>query len=119
MLIPTIAHILAYQKPKTIIHISPFRFLAGYQSAMASAAFRKRDIESSLCVFSGWDITSDGALPEALRDKNNIPSLLFLNLDAANNLFNTFSDVFKSWVDVIDKIVINEVHTILSEMNFC
>jgi superfamily II DNA helicase RecQ len=117
-IIPTIARQLANQKSKTIIHVSPFRFLAGYQFAMASAAFEKLSLKSSICVFSGRDITSDGPLPEELRDKDNLPSLLFLNLDAVSNLFKYFSEVLKSWVDVLDRIVIDEVHTILSEMNF-
>ncbi|KAI2495231.1 hypothetical protein MHU86_19285 [Fragilaria crotonensis] len=42
-IIPTIARNLANHKSKTIIHISPFRFLAGYQFAMASAAFEMRN----------------------------------------------------------------------------
>ena len=117
-IIPTIARHLASQKSKTIIHVSPFRFLVSYQFAMASAAFKKLDLNLSICVFSGRDITSDGALLEELRDKDNLPSLLFLNLDALNNLFKYFSKVFKSWMDVVDKIVIDEVHTILSEISF-
>jgi hypothetical protein len=40
-IIPTIARYLANQKPKTIIHVSPYRFLAGYQFAMTSTAFEK------------------------------------------------------------------------------
>ena len=52
-IIPTIARILANHKPKTIIHISPFRFLAGYQFAMASAAFKKLGIESNFVFFPG------------------------------------------------------------------
>jgi superfamily II DNA helicase RecQ len=117
-IIPTIARILANQKAKTIIHVSPFRFLAGYQFAMTSAALDKLALKSSICVFTGRDITSEGALPEELRDTENLPSLLFLNLDAMNNLFKFFSEVIKSWVKVVDKIVIDEAHTILSEMSF-
>ncbi len=52
-IIPTIARQLANQKPKTIIHVTPFRFLAGYQFAMASAAFEKLSLKSSICVFFG------------------------------------------------------------------
>jgi hypothetical protein len=33
-------------------------------------------------------------------------------------LFTYFFEVFTSWVDVVDKIVIDEAHTILSEMSF-
>jgi hypothetical protein len=84
---------------------------------MASATFEKLSLNSSICVFSGQDI-SDGVLPEELWEKDNLPSLLFLNLDAMNNLFKCFSEELKSWVNVIDKIVIDEVHTILSEMSF-
>ena len=50
-IVPTIARLLANHKSKTIIHISPFRFLAGYQFAMASDAFRKLSLQSSICVF--------------------------------------------------------------------
>ena len=117
-IIPTIARHLANQKSKTIIHVSPFRFLASYQFAMASAAFKKLSLDSNICGFSGRDVTSDGLLPEELRDKDNLPSLLFLNLDAIYNLFKYFPEVFKSWVDVVDKIVIDEGHTILAEMSF-
>ncbi len=41
-----------------------------------------------------------------------------MNLDAVSYLFKYFSEVFKSWVEVVDKIVIDEVHTIFSEMSF-
>jgi hypothetical protein len=85
---------------------------------MTSAALDKLALKSSICVFTGRDITSEGALPEELRDTENLPSLLFLNLDAMNNLFKFFSEVIKSWVEVVDKIVIDEAHTILSEMSF-
>ena len=117
-IIPTIARILANQTSKTIIHVSPFRFLAGYQFAMATAAFEKVGLNTNICVFSGRDITRDGVLPEELQVKESLPSLLFLNLDAIHNLFHYFSELVKSWVDVVEKIVIDEVHTIFSEMSF-
>lgn len=117
-IIPTIARILANQSSKTIIHISPFRFLAGYQFAMATAAFEKLGLNTNICVFSGQDITSNGVLPEELQVKESLPSLLFLNLNAIHNLFHYFSELVKSWVDVVEKIVIDEVHTIFSEMSF-
>ncbi|KAI2491876.1 hypothetical protein MHU86_22672 [Fragilaria crotonensis] len=50
-IIPTIARHLA-TKPKTIIHVSPYRFLAGYQFAMASTAFEKLS-SSQTSVFFG------------------------------------------------------------------
>ncbi|KAI2489103.1 hypothetical protein MHU86_25492 [Fragilaria crotonensis] len=84
-IIPTIAQGLANQSTKTIIHVSPYRFLAEYQFATCSAAFKKLGLDSNMRVFTGQDITSD---------------------------------VFKSWLDVVDKIVIDEAHTILSETCF-
>ncbi|KAI2503192.1 hypothetical protein MHU86_11295 [Fragilaria crotonensis] len=114
-IIPTIARVLANQSTKTIIHVSPYRFLAEYQFATCSAAFKKLGLDSNMRVFTGQDITSDGVLPEGLYTKERLPSLLFLNLDALNNLFHYFGEVFKSWLDVVDKIVIDEAHTILSE----
>ena len=79
---------------------------------MATAAFEKVGLNTNICVFSGRDITLDGALPEELQDKECLPSLLFLNLDAIHNLFHYFSEVVKSWVDVVEKIVMDEVHTL-------
>jgi superfamily II DNA helicase RecQ len=117
-IIPTIARLLTNQSSKTIIHVSPYRFLAGYQFATCSAAFEKHGLKANIRIFTGQDITSDGVLPEELRERENLPSLLFLNLDALNNLFHYSGELFKSWVDVVNKIVIDEAHTILSETSF-
>jgi hypothetical protein len=54
-----------------------------------------------------------------LLAKECLPILLFLNLDAMYNLFTYFHEDLKSWIPSIDKIVIDEVHTVFSEFGFC
>ena len=118
-IIPTIARTLANLECKTIIHVSPYSFLAGYQFANTSAVIEKLGFGSniSLLCFTGRDI-SQGCLPEEISDKKKLPGILFLNLDAIFNLFTFYFEHLKSWVDVVDKIVIDEVHTVFSELTF-
>lgn len=118
-IIPTIARQLANQRKKTIIHVSPYSFLAGYQYANASTIMDQVGCGSTIStyLFTGRDITQ-GSLPEELSNKEDLPSILFLNLDAMYNLFTFYFEHMKSWVDVVDKIVIDEVHTIFSELSF-
>jgi hypothetical protein len=59
-----------------------------------------------------------GSLPDELSNKECLPSLIFVNLDGMFNLFTYFFEELKSWVDVVDKIVLDEVHTIFSELSF-
>jgi hypothetical protein len=47
-IIPTIARRLAHQKSKTIIHVSPYSFLAGYQFANANAVIKTLGFENSI-----------------------------------------------------------------------
>jgi hypothetical protein len=118
-IIPTIARQMANQKAKMIIHVSPYSFLAAYQFEMAIAAMESVGFGSSIsiCVFKGGDIM-DGCLPEELSDSSALPNLLFLNLNAMSNLFTFHFEVLKSWVPFMDKIVLDEVHTIFSELSF-
>jgi hypothetical protein len=46
--------------------------------------------------------------------------ILFLNLDAAFNLFTNYKYLMDSWVQqrLLDRIIIDEVHTIFSESRF-
>ena len=118
-LIPTIARQLSGLKSKTIIHVSPYSFLAGYQFANASAVMEKLGFDGSVSIshFTGQEITQV-SLPEEIADKERLPTLLFLNLDAMSNLFTFHFQHLESWVDVVDKIVIDEVHTVCSELSF-
>jgi len=118
-LIPTIARRLANQKGKMIIHVSPYSFLSAYQFEMAIAAVDSVGFGSSIsiCVFKGGDVT-ECCLPEELSDTDALPNLLFLNLDAMSNLFHFHFEALKSWVGFMDKIVLDEIHTIYSELSF-
>jgi hypothetical protein len=119
-IIPTIARRLANQKSKMIIHVSPYSFLAGYQFANVNAVIKTLGFENSIStsLYTGRDITQ-GSLPDDILDKETLPSILILNLDAIYNLFTFYFEHLKSWKDVMDKIVIDEVHTIFSELSFC
>jgi superfamily II DNA helicase RecQ len=118
-IIPTIARRLANQKGKMIIHVSPYSFLSAYQFELATAAVDSVGFASSIsiCVFKGCDFM-EGCLPEELSDSDALPNLLFVNLDAMSNLFNFHFEALKSWVPFMDKIVLDEVHTIYSELSF-
>ena len=71
-LTPTIARHLGNKPPKSIIHISPYSFLAAYQFANASAIIDKIGFGSSVTavMYTGKDITQ-GPLPDALSGKEN------------------------------------------------
>jgi len=118
-IIPSIARRLGNQRPRMIIHVSPYNFLAAYQFKNATVAIKNVGFASSIptCLLTGHDINV-GLLPEELSSVDHLPSLLFLNLDALYNLFTFHFETFKSWAAEIDKIVIDEIHTVLTELCF-
>jgi hypothetical protein len=117
-LVPTIARKLAKKIPKMIIHVSPYSFLTGYLFSQARTAMKKVGMDDvSILSFTGCDI-HEGNLPVALQCKSKLPQLLFLNVDAMHNLFFSFVEELKSWTGLIDKIVLDEVHTVFSELAF-
>jgi hypothetical protein len=63
-LIPSIARHIANQQSKTIIHVSPYSFLAGYHHANAIATFENMRLLHGLsaCFFTGREI-KEGHLP--------------------------------------------------------
>jgi DEAD/DEAH box helicase len=118
-IVPTIARRIGNQQSKMIIHVSPYNFLAVYQFNNTTTAVEKVGFGTSIssCIFTGGDINV-GLLPDELSNKEDLPNILFLNLDALFNLFTFHFETFKSWIDNIDKIVIDEVHTFLTELSF-
>jgi len=119
-LIPIIARILANMRRKIIIHKSPYRFLAAYQYASAKKTMEKMGFHNvSTGLFLGGDIREghDG-LPTDLSSPEFLPSLIFLNIDAVHNLVLYFEEELRSWIDCLDKIVLDKVHTVFTEMNF-
>ena len=118
-ILPTLARILMNLLSKTIVYVAPYNFLTGYQSANALTAFEKLGLEDrvSILTFTGSDIQVD-KLPTELSNKDALPSLLFLSLDALSNLVSFFPEDVKSWKDSVEMIVVDEVHTIFCEMDF-
>jgi DEAD/DEAH box helicase len=118
-IIPTVARFIGNHPVKTIIYISPYSFLTAYHYNRFNDFLAKLHFDGNITTlcFTGSDIT-DGNLPIELSNKDCLPSLLFLNIDAMYNLFNYFYEEIKEWINVLEKIVIDEVHTIFSEHIF-
>jgi superfamily II DNA helicase RecQ len=117
-LVPTIARMLAKKSPKLIIHVSPYSFLTGYLFSQARTTMQRIGMNDvSILSFTGREI-HEGNLPVELQCKSTLPHLLFLNVDAMHNLFFSFVEELKSWASLIDKIVLDEVHTVFSELAF-
>jgi hypothetical protein len=112
-IIPTIARWIGNQRSKMIIQVSAYQF----NNAITAQDKLGFWTIYSMCIFTGWDI-SVGLLPNKLSNKDDLPSLLFLNLDVLFNLFMFHVKTFKSWINVMDKIVIDEAHTFLAELSF-
>jgi DEAD/DEAH box helicase len=118
-IIPTIARHIANQTSKTIIYVSPYGFLSSYQNQNVTKILERLQFNTSIStvLYTGSDIT-EGVLPETLTDKHYLPPLIFLSLDAIFNLFTYYNEYLKTWIDVVDKIVIDELHTLFSEKSF-
>ena len=101
-----------------ILHISPYPFLAAYQYHSARKLIHNKfDLRETIIeTYTAKDI-NDGKIPDALKTPKFLPALLFLNLDAAFNLFTNYKYLMDSWVQqrLLDRIIIDEVHTIFSE----
>jgi hypothetical protein len=117
--IPTIARRMGNKRSRMIIHVSPYNFLAAYQFKNATSVIEKLGFSASIsiCLLTGQDIT-EGSIPDELSNVEHLPSILFLNLDAMFNLFTFHLETLKSWVEVMDKIVLDEIHTIITELSF-
>jgi hypothetical protein len=98
--IPTIARCVALKKPKMILHISPYTFLAGFQHHSARNMIHsfKFDLKETIIETCTAKDINDGKIPDALKAPKFLPALLFLNLDAAFNLFTNYKYLMDSWV---------------------
>ena len=67
----------------------------------------------------GRDIR-DNILPNILRDKDSLPSIIFVSLEAIRILFQHHASYLEELQrdDLIFKIYVDECHTILSELSF-
>jgi hypothetical protein len=122
-LVPTLARKLSKKDDKTIIYVSPYNFLAAFQDAKARRSFSYPAVFSSLGIrtflFQGSDF-QDGTFPDVLESPHDLPDILFMNLDAISNLLEFHKPVVMSWVSLkrLDRIVLDEVHTMISESCF-
>ena len=105
-------------KPKMHIVILPYCFLLQHHYSSCKTLLgihQKLDIE----FLQGCDI-HDNVLPNILRDKKSLPTILFLSLEGISALIKHHCCFMEELVscELIHKIYIDECHTILSETNF-
>lgn len=116
--IPPIRESLNSVKPKLSIIILPYCFLLDHH---VNSIIRLVGTCSSINVekLKGIDVY-DNLRPNVLRDKNTLPTLLFLSLEAVAKLvdyhFEYLHELQKD--GLIHKIYIDECHTLVSELNF-
>jgi len=117
-IIPTIREHLKGLRPKMRIVILPYCFLIDHHMNSTKSLFGQCnciDVE----YLKGKDV-QDNVVPNILRDKDSLPSILFLSLEATTLLLQHhlthLEDLAK--LELCQKIYIDECHTIFSEMNF-
>ena len=118
--IPVVRNTSKGFKAKMSIVIIPYCFLLDHhvsstRNVIGNCAFANISIAS----LKGKDI-SENILPNELRHKESLPSLLFVSLEAIRMLFQYHELYLRELQneDYIFKIYIDECHTILSELNF-
>jgi hypothetical protein len=122
-LVPTLARKLSKKDENTITYVSPYNFLVAFQDPKARCCFSYPAVFSSLGIrtflFQGSDF-QDGTLPDVLESPHDLPDILFMNVDAISNLLEFHKPVVMSWVSLkkLDWIVLDEVHTMISESCF-
>ena len=118
--IPVVRNTSKGFKPKMSIVIIPYCFLLDHhvnstRNLIGSCAYANISIAS----LKGRDI-DENSLPNELRSKESLPSLLFVSLEAIRMLVQHHEWKLRELQneDYIFKIYIDECHTILSELNF-
>ena len=117
-IIPTLSRVIIGMKTKMNIVVLPYCFLVmhHYSSCIDMInTTRSFSIESLI----GTDI-SDCILPNILRDKANLPSILFISIEAIVRLIKYHWEYLLELAEEsrIHKFYIDECHTILSEIQF-
>ena len=117
-IIPTLRQHLTRSKSKLSIVVIPYCFLLDHHVNSTKKLFGSCH-RISIHSLKGRDI-EDNILPNLLRDKDSLPSILFVSLEAIRILFEYHRSCLEELQkdDLIFKIYVDECHTILSELNF-
>lgn len=118
-LVPTLRQSKAGYRPKLCIVVVPYCFLLDHHVSSSMHMFGHCNGGIDICSLKGKDI-DEKVIPNVLKDKDSLPSILFVSLEAINYLMEYFvghmEDLSKE--GLISKIFIDECHTLLSELNF-
>lgn len=117
-IIPTLRHSLNRTRSKLSIVVVPYCFLLDHH-VISTKRLVGQCSNISVESLKGKDV-DDNIIPNTLRDKDSLPSILFVSLEAIKTLveyhYLYFEQLEKD--DLMYKIYIDECHTILSELNF-
>ena len=118
-ILPTTGVRLYGTKQQTTLVIVPYKFLAGYhdESMISTAKQTKVDVRSVTLTASDFSL---GELPDVISDMKNLPDVVFMSLDAIWVLERNHSFILKEWVTAgkLGRIIVDEIHTIYSEIGF-
>lgn len=117
--IPTIRNLLKQVSIKMSLVVVPYCFLLEHHvsSCRDLIGTCRRNIE--IGALKGSDI-DDNILPNILRDKESLPAILFVSLEAIRKLVE-YHHLYLTELgneNYLQKIYIDESHTILLEINF-
>ena len=121
--ISTLARLLNRNSHKTQIVTVPYCFLLRSQYLKSKALLSPYGINVSYYTLK--DINNEN-IPEELlltteaQHISSLPHLMFLSLEALHSLFTHHGTIIESWKErkLIRCIFIDEVHTIITELNF-
>jgi superfamily II DNA helicase RecQ len=114
-MVPAVARVVTQRSRKTIIVVLPYKFLSAYHLESATRLV-KGSVDLDIVSLTGQDI-GETSLPGCLTESNLLPHILFLSLEALQNLMRHHGPSLTDWVNAkqIHRFVVDEIHTIYSE----
>ena len=105
-------------EPKMSIVIIPYCFLLRHIEVSIRKAIGSVSVVRILS-YKKMDMT-DNRLPDELSNKENLPDLLLLSLEAFSFLFDNFKAILDEWIqnNLVFKIYVDEIHTLYLEEYF-
>lgn len=117
-IIPTLCRVINGSHTKMTMVVLPYCFLVQHHYH-SSLTIVNNTRNHKIDYLRGCDI-DEHLLPNCLRDKSMLPSIIFLSLEAIVCIVKYHTHFIQELVDnsLIHKIFIDECHTILSELSF-
>lgn len=117
-LVPVVRCSLARKRSPMIIVVMPYCFLLEHHVSSSSGLVGQCS-NVRIASLKGKDV-DENVVPNILRNKDSLPSILFVSLEALKKLIDYYFNLLKEFGSqgLLQKIFIDECHTILSELNF-